>query len=551
MISPEEFQQCVRGTDYRAARPAPAVAAVPTIAVDSLSASSRARYAYDDGDKFWGGFGTTKILTVDYWTLRARSVQLFETNLFARGIIRRLVTNEITNGLNLEADPNEALLGLEAHSLDDWSEDIENRFAIWGKNPLLCDQTEQNTFGKLQQIARREALICGDVLVTLQASGRSAPRIRLISGDAVQTPAFGGGEAKNGNRIEHGVELDSSDRHVAYWIRQRDGSSKRLPAWGEKSGRRLAWLVYGADKRAGDVRGKPLLSLVLQSLAELDRYRDAVGRKALLNSFLTLWVEKTADKPGSRALSSGAKRIQKVVTTGATAAEERSFQSAEIGAGFIVEELQVGEKIHAHGSNGTDEKYGDFEEAMVQGIAYSLEIPPEVLRLSFSSNYSASKAAENNFSVYLFKTREGWGEEFCQPVYSEWLLSETLAGNVDAAGLLDSWRDRSAYVTFGAWTASDWSGHVKPSVDPVKTVNALDAAVAAGYTTRGRACREFSGLKFSRVVRDLKTENEMLVEANKPLLELEPKPVAPPAPTSKDESDGEDAAVEDDKEDAA
>ena len=49
-----------------------------------------------DGDKFAGGFGTTNVYThIDYWTLRERSGQLFRENLYAKGLVRRLITNEI------------------------------------------------------------------------------------------------------------------------------------------------------------------------------------------------------------------------------------------------------------------------------------------------------------------------------------------------------------------------------------------------------------------------------------------------------------------------
>jgi len=44
-----------------------------------------------DGGKFFGGFGATQIQEVDYWTLRLRSAQLFNENLYARGLVRRLI----------------------------------------------------------------------------------------------------------------------------------------------------------------------------------------------------------------------------------------------------------------------------------------------------------------------------------------------------------------------------------------------------------------------------------------------------------------------------
>ena len=223
------------------------------------------RYSFDDGSKFAGGYGFTQLLLTDYWTLRARSSELFETNLYARGVVRRLITNEINVGLHLEATPEEAILGLEEDALAEWSETVENRFQLWCDRAPLCDQAELQTFGALQAQARLEALVAGDVLVTMRQDARTGlPRIQLVNGSKVQAPF--GIELSGGNTIKHGVELDPTGRQVAYWVLQDDRTSKRLPAYGEKSGRRLAWLLYGTDKRLDDVRGKPLLALVLQSL---------------------------------------------------------------------------------------------------------------------------------------------------------------------------------------------------------------------------------------------------------------------------------------------
>jgi lambda family phage portal protein len=496
------------------------------------------------GEKFQGGLGAIELPTLNYWELRARSSDFFARRPFARGIIRRIVTNVITAGLYLECTPVERLLGMSEDALVEWAEDVEMRFALWGKDPFLCDASEQLSFGAIQLAAFLEALVAGDVLVTIVSTpGTRVPRVRLVRGDSVQTPLAV--KVAPGNTIQHGVELDQQGRHVAYWIVQRDGSTKRLPAWGEKSGRRLAWLVYATDKRLDAVRGEPLLSLVLQSISDLDKYKDSTIRKALVNSFLAMWVEKSEDKPASRALSSGAQRVDSVVSTTKSGDATRQYSATQYLPGIFLEELQTGEKIHQTAGNGTDEKYGDFEEAIIQGIAWSLEIPPEVLRLSFSSNYSASKAAENNFSVYLFKARTLFGEQFCQPIYVEWLLSEALAGNIMAQGLLDSWRDAGAYVTFGAWTLADWSGNVKPSVDPVKQVNAYMLAMSRGLIDPATACREFSGQKLSRNMRSIKKYYAALKDAGVPDVQPKPEPKAPG--TASDDSDNE----QQDKEDAA
>jgi capsid protein len=509
---------------------------LPRLAVSQLAtAAAPVRVRYDDGEKFYGGFGPTDLLVADYWTLRARSSQLFEQNLYARGIIRRFVTNVINTGLHLEASPDEKILGFEEDALSDWSELIENRFELWEENAWLCDHRELETFGQIQAAAFMEALVAGDVLSVLRQDPRTGlPRVQLIKGSAVQTPM--GVTPQRGNRIVHGVELDAQDRHVAYWVTQADNTAKRLPAWGEKSGRRIAWLVYATERRLDDVRGKPILSLALQSLREIDRYRDSVQRKAVINSMLAMWIKKSADKMGTLPLTGGAIRREAITET--DEAGTRSFKMMEHIPGLVLEELQQGEEPVGFDARGTDEKFGEFEEAIVQVIAWAMETPPEILRLAFTKNYSASQAAINEYKMFLNRVRTWFGSSFCAPIYQEWLLSEALNKKVDAPGLLEAWRENAQYDVFCAWIASEWSGQIKPAVDLSKLVGGYTAMVAEGFITRDRAARELTGTKYSKNIKRLRIENEQLAEAL--------APIAPPAPATSNSADESDIDRDDD-----
>jgi len=519
------------------------------------------RFGINDGEKFPGGFGNTDLLITDYWLLRKRSAQLFETNIYARGLVRRLVTNEINAGLHLEASPETSLLDLPEDGLTEWSEDVENRFRLWGKDARLCDATELMTFGQLQQQIRFEALVSGDVLVMLVQDKRTGlSRVRLIDGGTVRTPLnVGNGlKLKKGHDIQHGVELDPSKRQVAYWI-QKPGDRlgvpqfERLQAVGKRTGRRVAWLVYGnvTDKRMSEVRGKPLLTLVLQSAQELDKYKDSAQRKALTASFYAMFVKKTEDKPGTNPMRGGAVRKGTEIVVDSTGVE-RTFNVAETIPGVIIDELQHGEEPVAFNSQGTDEKLGDFEATIISSIAWGHGIPPEILTLSFNSNYSASQAAINEFKIQMNMVRASFGDDVLQPVYEDWLLSMTLQQKVVAAGLLEAWRARD-YETVGAWVGSDWTGNIKPAVDMSKLVKGYLEQVAAGLMTRARAARELNGSKYSKNIQQLKLENEQLAEANEAIVEQE-KPAPPPMPergeNEDDPEDINDEPIDGDDEDA-
>ena len=476
-----------------------------------------------DGGKFFGGFGVTQIQEVDYWTLRQRSAQLFNENLYARGLVRRLITNEINTGIMPEASPDEEIIGVELDSLNDWTETVETRFGIWGKNPKLCDYKHRGTFGAIQRAARMEALVSGDVLVVLRQSPTTKlPQIQLVSGNKVQTPLGDNHTIRKGHTVRHGVELNAASRVVAHWIRQDDGTFKRLPAFGEKSGRKLSWLVYGTDKRLDDVRGQPLLALVLQSLKEIDRYRDSTQRKAVINSIVAISVEKGEDKMGTLPLTGGAVRKDTATVTDSDGTT-RSFNIANQIPGAIAEELQHGEKLNMHGGDGTDLNFATFEEAIIQAVAWANEIPPEILRLAFSNNYSASQAAINEFKIYLNKIWSDWGETFCTPIYIEWLISETLLGKISAPSLLQSWRNPAQYDVFGAWVSVDWYGSIKPSTDTLKQGKGSKLWLEMGLTTRAREARGATGTKYSKNIKRLKRENELLVEAMTPIAEFKEK----------------------------
>lgn len=476
-------------------------------------------YSDFDGEKFPGGFGETKLYATDYWTLRERSSQVFKDNLYAKGLINRLVTNEINTGLCPEARPSEEVLGLPKGSLRPWTDTVETRFSIWAKMPVMCDALGVSTFGAIQRTARLEALVCGDVLVIIEQSKvTQMPMVRLIDGRRVMSPLFDT-TLKVGHTVEHGIEFDATGRRVAFWVKQSDNKIVRVPAYGEKSGRTVAYMVYGSNRRVFEVRGEPILATVLQSLREIDRYRDSTQRKAVVNSILAMFIKKNAAMPGSLPAQGGAVRKSSITTNDADGTGRKLDIASQI-PGMVYQELQVGEEPVLKGGEGTDTNFGTFEEAIVQAIAWANEIPPEILRLSFSNNYSASQAAINEFKIYLNKVWSDFGETFCTPIYVEWMLSEALLGKWDGSALLNAWRDPRKFDIFGSLITVDWFGSIKPSTDMLKMAKASELLVSHGWSTNARESRGLTGTKYSQNIEILRAENEQKAWAMEPLAEF-------------------------------
>lgn len=504
--------------------------------VDDLQASSGPIWnpSVFDGEKFFGGLGVKPLSTVDYWTLRQRSAQFFNDNLYARGLVRRLVTNEINTGMMPEVHPEERLLGLAEGTLADWSDDVESRWAMWVRNERLCDWYGQRSLGALQRVARLEALVSGDVLVLLRYDRRGRPRVQLVSGGRVRTPPTPGSALKDTHYIIHGVEHDASRRVVAYWVQIDTLEYERIPAYGSRTGRRLAWLKFGTDKRFDDVRGQPLIAPVMQSLKELDRYRDAAGRKAVLNSLFAMFIKKGENKLGSLPGQNGASR-NTTVDTADSDGTPRRFNVSEYGApGMFIDELNWGEEPKAFGADGTDLNFPQFEEAILQAVGWTSEIPPEILKLAFSNNYSASQAAINEFKIYLNMRWAVEAEDWCCPIYDAWFTTEVILRRINAPGFLRARNDPDRYAEAGAWTSAEWLGSIKPSTDMFKAMKGSELLISMGLSTRAREARIHTGTKFSRNIKALRQENQQLAEVNEVLAAME-RPEPPPEEDEEDE----------------
>ena len=330
--------------------------------------------------------------------------------------------------------------------------------------------------------------------------------------------------------IVDGVKLDSRGRHLGYWIRndtvdrpvnidQWEDRYTYIPARGEKSGRRTAWLVYGPDKREDGVRGEPLLGIAITALKTILNYRDSAALKADLNSKIVGFIKRTKDVPPSMNLSQGA--VRRTEVTADATGETPPVTMQEVLPGMYLERLQPGEEPAPYSQMGTDVNFGPFEAAVIAGLAWALEIPPEILILSFRSNYSASQAALQEFKIFLNKERPRFAGEHCQNLLEEWFIAELLIGKIQAGEFLAAYTDPMRYDEVAAWLKTDWNGAIKPSVDIVKQTVGYKTMVNECWITNDRASRELTGTKYSENCRRVRRENELKIDAIRPILEAQ------------------------------
>lgn len=479
-----------------------------------------------DGSKFEGSFGsTTDFHFVDYWTLRKRSLRLFRENLYAKGIIRRLLWNEIHTGLVVSPTPvgsviwprEESEVQEEKAAL--FAEEFSTQFKLYSNTPAVFDWGKKMTFGAFQNQVRFESLICGDGIVINRIDQKTGlPRWQWVNGDNIRTPDDY--TPKGGNFIRHGVEFDKWGKKVAFFVRSEINGNvhyERIPVRGEKSGRLISWMVYGSETLLDDTRGEPFLADTLYMLKDLDRYRDAETRAAVINAMLAFFVERSSESAKGARPSDGLARLRPSV--GSESVEPKGYDVPErkIGEdlremkpGTFFDDLDPGMKISSPATNRPNVNYRAFEEAIISALAWTHGIPPEILMLKFGNNYSASRQANNEFEVYLSRQSQKNAEAFCQNIYTSFIRQAVLNGQLTAPGYLNAFDNSDKWRIISAWNECTWSGLNRPSVDRAKEANASQTLLDNGLTTFDDEARRHSGKSFVQVMQTQKRERELM-----------------------------------------
>lgn len=437
-----------------------------------------------DGEKTLGELGAVIRNIPNYKNLRLRSYDAYATKDVVKIIASKHFYWTIGSGLKLQCEPNRNVL--ETEDIKDFdfgkfSKDVESRFMVYA-NSKECDYLKEKNLHQLAMDFYQGKFLGGDCLCVIRYDEKG-PNAQFISGDQVQNPEIGSkydAEVKGrGNMIEHGIELDASGKHIAYFVNVKPKSTdllveyERIPAYGVKSGKRLAWMISGNKICPDHVRAVPEISQSLEKINKLDQYIEASVTKARESNNIVYTVvhdkDSTGESPTDQAIAE--RRGIKILTdvpNDKILADGIANKITETTSGQAYN-LTPGSKLESFKTemNGN---FNEFYSPVFDTISAGMDIPPEVAMQKYSSNYSASRAAINSFGYIVSINRMTFANQFYIPFYKLWLEYQVLTNKITAKGYLENMDN---FMVTESYSQCRFIGKNMPHIDPLKEIKAV------------------------------------------------------------------------------
>jgi lambda family phage portal protein len=396
-------------------------------------------------------------------TLRDRSRTATRNNGFAKGAIDKLVTNIIGTGIKPLSQATDPAIRKAIQ-------------ALWTKWTDESDADGLLDFYGQQAQAVRGFLEAGDDYIRLRSrlpeDGLSVPmQLQVLEPELCP---YTYNLVTSTTRIRAGIEFDGIGRRIAYWFHPSrpgdlfdyDASQlRRVPAES---------VIHLYDPlRPGQLRGIPHLTQALIKLNELDKFDDAtLLRQQLANLFVAFLTKSTA--------GDGVNML-----TGETIETDGEGKPLVPMAPGLFQELGVGEDVKFSEPPGTSDGYKDFMKQQLLAVSAATGVPYEALTGDMSGvNDRTVRVVFNEFRLRIQMVQHHLiAFQLCRPVWRAWMDAAVLSGALPVS-LADYRSNPDAYL------AVTWTPPRTPYIHPVQDVEAQQAAIRAGLTSRSAIVSE-------------------------------------------------------------
>lgn len=472
-----------------------------------------------DGELEPGALSSTYLYDVDYYKLAERAYTLVATNEFAQILVSRLTEFVVGTGLRLYPQPMKDLLTrkFKINLPNNFTKQIQDIWNLIEEDKNISITKDQNIHS-LAKTVYYNGWIAGDVLIIKRVVDGNI-ELQVVNGLAVRSSSpYAKG---SNNKIIDGVEINKNEEPVAYYVIDKDGKEQRIPARDSK-GRLISWLVPIGIKRLNTTRAYSRFGVILQKLHKIGQYSNSEIIAAETNSKFAVVVEQEKESSGvnplknlpgfSRSIQNDLSNVPVNSTEDKKAVSDFKMNLKRVASALSIF-LPKGQKLSSFDTKRPNTNYTAFVDGSMKYICAACEIPFEVALMTFSNNFSASRASLKMFEVILEYVRKNTiVDYFYQIVYSQIFEIACLQGYIQAPKYLELKNDKG--FMDNAYTKAKFVGVKIPHIDEVKEVNAVLSKLKGGLSTFEQALETLGiSIDFDSLIETRQREEQRIKES--------------------------------------
>lgn len=387
-------------------------------------------------------------------TVRARARDLERNSDIMNSVIGAYKRNVFGGGYRLRANSGK-------ESLDN---QLEKLWKIWCKKQN-CDVTGTQSFNALMRMAiQRKKIDGGMIFLKRYTSGGMVPlKLQALEVDELDTDSMR--PHNKGNKVVGGIEYNSYNRPVGYWIKQYsiDGMDVVNPIYIEAKD----VIFFFTKHRPSQIREMSDMTPTITRIRDVNEFMRAVSVKERILSCLSVFIERALPEAGQTP-----GRGSRGGITGSDGAEER-YQGKTLTPGMI-QYLNKGDKAQVVNPSGQATDATAYTKQEIRLIGSGQGLSYETISRDMSeSNYSSARQGLIEDDLTYMDDKEQL-IEIMDEIYESFVISLVLAGKVEIA---DFWSNKEIYLDHS------WIHAPKRWIDPVKEANANKIALNTGQKT--------------------------------------------------------------------
>lgn len=387
--------------------------------------------------------------------VRARARDLERNSDIMNSVLGAYKRNVIGSGFRIQAQTGSTKLNKE----------LENLWKEWCK-ARNCDVTGIQSLNQILRMAVERKKVDGGILFVKRYTNDGMVPFKLQMVEVDELDSMQNSPKKEKNRVVGGIEYNSYNKPVGYWIRQYDidGFSPAQPIYIPAQ----EVIFYYTKKRPSQIREISDMAPTVTRIRDVNEFMTAVSVKERIAACLSVFIKKTLPPIGLGREGTGA------------STEKKEYDGKTLTPGMI-KELNAGDEVQVvnpQGQSADATTFVKMQERMIgagQGLSYEA-----TSRDMGETNYSSARqgAIEDEMT---YREEEEHIRTILDEIYETFVISCVLAGLIDIG---DFWGNKNKYLEH------EWIKAPKKWIDPLKESTATKTALSTGIKTYKQVAAE-------------------------------------------------------------